>query len=257
MSDRILESRLEILSASLDVAATSGAFAERVINRIGTQQARPSARRRRRWLAIALAALVVALVAVVAVQPAARKAIADFLGIGGIRIRQESTPRPSPTARYLSGILGSELSLGEARQRVEFPVRVPKVLGNPDAVFFDPSIAGGEVNLAYEPSSEIPQSTVSGVGLIIGEFEGEFAQEYLRKVVGPEAVVEETSVNGRRAFRIESAHELTFLDASGHVVARRSRLSGSVLIWKDEDVTYRLEGEISKEKAISIAESIS
>jgi hypothetical protein len=262
VSDRMLETQLEGLGAYLDAAVPSGTFAERVINRIETEAARPVARTRRRWVAIALAAVLLALVAVVAAQPAARKAIADFLGIGGIRIRQQSTPRPtpsqpSPTARYVSDVLGTQVSLAEARQSVGFPVRVPKVLGDPDAVFFDPSIRGGEVNLTYNAGAEFPESTVAEVGLIIGEFEGGLASEFLRKTVGAEAVIEESSVNGRRAFWIEGAHELTFRDSNGQTVARRSRLSGSVLIWRDDQVTYRLEGQISKEKATSIAESIS
>src|SRR5207247_1380226 len=94
------------------------------------------------WQPVLAAVVVVALVAgaLLAFSPGARQAVADFLGLRGVRIQVEpSNPSPSLLPTSVGGPLqlGQQLSLAEARQRVRFPILLPNDprLGPPDEVY--------------------------------------------------------------------------------------------------------------------------
>jgi uncharacterized protein (AIM24 family) len=65
--------------------------------------------------------------------------------------------------------------------------------------------------------------------------------------------LEMTEVNGNQAFWLVGPHYFRLRDSSAE---EWLFVEGSVLIWWDGDVTYRLEGAESLEKALRIAESL-
>jgi hypothetical protein len=228
-----------------------------------------------RRLAVAMIALIVLGVALWSVPPV-RAAIVQFLRIGAVQITLvEPTPTPSPTAkpqptttpapratatltptptitptvtpRPLSSVLdlGGETTLEEARRRIRFPIRLPAYpsdLGQPDAVFVQ-ELGDETVMLVWTDPAQ-PRR----VRLALQE-------------LGPNAFVEkaqprvirETQVNGQRAIWAVGEYALRARD--GDFVLRRL-ITGNTLIWKDGDITYRLETDLSMEEAVKIAESL-
>jgi hypothetical protein len=46
------------------------------------------------------------------------------------------------------------------------------------------------------------------------------------------------------------------VDDQGRIVEETARLARDVLVWEEDGVAYRLEGELTKEDAIRLAESL-
>ena len=67
------------------------------------------------------------------------------------------------------------------------------------------------------------------------------------------AVIQETSVNGQRAIWAVGPYPLRLYN--GDLQFRRL-IDGHVLIWEEENITYRLETDLPLEEAIKIAESL-
>ena len=66
-------------------------------------------------------------------------------------------------------------------------------------------------------------------------------------------LVQETTVNGRRALWTEGAHLFVFKSGD---VGPRELVHGHTLIWQLGDVTYRLETDAELDEANRIAESV-
>jgi hypothetical protein len=64
------------------------------------------------------------------------------------------------------------------------------------------------------------------------------------------------TVAGEPGFWLPQTHELVYADRFGTFQQERSRLAGATLIWQRGDVTFRLEGRVSREEAVRIAESM-
>jgi hypothetical protein len=63
----------------------------------------------------------------------------------------------------------------------------------------------------------------------------------------------EVEVNGRPAAWIDTPHQLIVHTADG---TRAFSVPGSVLIWTDGDVTFRMESALPLRRAIAVAETI-
>jgi anti-sigma factor RsiW len=271
MSDRELEHALRDLGAHLDQPATPP-LAEQVAARLReAPERRPVPGRPRprwRWQRLAVAGLAVAVLAaaVLVLSPDTREAVADLLGLRGIRI-QIGGPRPTVSTTPPStetGGLGASLGLGNrttldgARRQVKFAVRVPTAAGfdRPDAVYVDPDQpADGRVDFVYRARPGLPASPYTEAGLLITQFRASADLDYVKKV-SQFSKVEFLQVNGGDAFWFTEPHELVFIDRNGSVQQERVRLAGSALIWQEGDVTYRLEGQVSREEAVRIASSM-
>jgi hypothetical protein len=213
---------------------------------------------RPRWWArpaVALAALVVvATTATLILSAPAREAVADLLGIGGVRIEfgeRGGTQEPLGPGDELD--LGEPTSLDAARR--ELAIRVPDLLGDPDAVYIDRDVVT-RVTLAYEPGAGIPESEDTGVGVLVTEFRSSIDEGYLKKLTAEDVEVRFVTVDGRSAYWIEGRHELLLVDPSGAVVPDGGRLAGNTLIWEIDGVTLRLEADIDLETALEIAGSV-
>jgi hypothetical protein len=209
--------------------------------------------RRPRWAAAA--ALVASFLAVVIVAPA-REAVADLLGLGGIRITVEDRPGPDAPGDRASRVdLGRSVSLDEAAQLAHAPLPVPAGVGEPDAAFAGRPVDG--VTLVWRPTDSLPDVLGNGYGLLVSVFPGTVDEDVIEKRIYKGGTVEPTSVNGDPAFWIGGApHEFEYLGADGEWRQDEISLSGNALIWTHGGITYRLESALDLPEAISLAESV-
>jgi hypothetical protein len=266
-----LERALADLAAALEFPATpdlAGAVAARLeeapapgparVRHRGRPAGRPG------WRRLAVAGLVAVLLAaaVLVASPGTREAVARRLGLRGVGVRIGGPPPPTvtttPGTRLDLG-LGERATLAEARRRVGFPVLVPSAAGfaRPDAVFVDEAVpGGGRVDLVYRARTGLPASPFTDAGLLITEFRGQPTPEFLKKVTVM-GVVQEVTVGGQPGYWFSGEpHFFTYQDARGNLREEQTRLAGNTLIWQRGDLTLRLEGELSKEEALRIAESM-
>jgi hypothetical protein len=248
-----LERALADLAASLEFPPTPD-LAAAVTARL-EQAPAPTPARRRRWPAglVGWRRLAVA---------GTREAVARRLGLRGIGVQIGGPPPPTatttPGARLDLG-LGPQTTLEEARRRVDFPVLVPTAPGfsQPDAVFVNQAVPpGGRVDLVYLARPGLPASSFTDAGLLITQFRGQWTPEFLKKVAVA-GLVEEVTVGGEPGYWFSGEpHFFTYVDAAGQFREERTRLAGNTLIWQHGDLTLRLEGQLPKEEAIRIAESM-
>jgi hypothetical protein len=265
-----LDRALADLAASLEFPPTPD-LAAAVTARLDQDPVAARPARGRRWLGglsgwrrLAVAGLAVALlaVAVLAASPGTREAVARRLGLRGIGVElggpPPSTATTTPGGRLDLG-LGERVTLEEARRRVGFPVLVPQTGGleRPDAVFVSETVPpGGRVDLVWRARPGLPASTFTDAGLLITEFQGEPTPEFIKKVAVA-GQVEFVEVGGEPAYWFSGEpHFFTYRDSAGAFREERTRLAGNTLIWQRGELTLRLEGELSKEAALRIAESM-
>ena len=218
----------------------------------------PAPRRRWRWLdrpawqlGVAVAA---ALIAVVMAVPPARSAVLEFLGLKSVRIERRE---PTPSA-FGSGLgLGDRVTLAQARRRAGVPVLVPAEVGAPDAVYLheDPATAT-RVDFVYRPRPGLPRASTTGAGLLVTELRATLGPA-IEKTVGASAHVERLTVGGDPALFISGAdHGFAYVPAKGDMNFEPQRLAGPTLLVERRDgVLLRIEGRISRDRAIRIAES--
>jgi hypothetical protein len=213
--------------------------------------------RRATTRALAYAATFAALVVALSLLsfPGVRTAVADFLGIGGVRIDTGGSA-PTPAGEL---DLGEPLSLARARDSVAFEVRLPAALGQPDSVWLDTEVIGGQVALAYDASSDLPPAPGTKLGALITQFpDAEVSDAALKKVTGsqPGTTYEPVIVEGAQGFWVSGEpHVIAYLEADGDIRNETVRLAGNVLLWESNGVTYRIESTLSKSDALAIAES--
>ena len=215
-------------------------------------------------LAMLLAgAAVMLLAALLGVSPGARDAVADWLGMRGVRFFSTAeTPTVSPTPPAASTrsalLVGTRVSLETARERVAFPIRLPALPGleAPDEVYLNTAPAGGLVSLLYEPRPGLPAARDTGIGLLLTQFRGT-AEPFIQKGLPAGARLEPVSVGGARGYWIEGApHVLIYRDERGAVHEERARLAGNTLLWERDGITYRLETALARDDAIAVAVSL-
>jgi hypothetical protein len=262
-----LDAALADLAAAIEFPPTPD-LAGAVGARLADAPAPAPARRRpgRAWLtgwrrlaAAGLAAVLLA-AAVLVASPGTREAVARRLGLRGIDIRIGGPP-PTATTRAGQRLdlgLGERVTLEEARRRVGFPVLVPGAPGfqQPDAVFVDDLPAGGRVDLVYRARPDLPASPFTDAGLLVTQFQGRWTPEFLKKVISM-GVVEEVTVGGEAGYWFSGEpHFFTYRDAAGEFREERTRLAGNTLIFQRGELTVRLEGRLSREAAVAVAESM-
>lgn len=231
---------------------------------------RPSAVSRR----LALALLLVAFAAALLAAPPTRAAIlAFFARVGAIEIFVDetaptaapstavpSTPAPPPTAlpaitsaptgagtasrpvaHSLSLFdLGQPTTLAEAGRAVGFTPHLPAALGEPDEVYHH-RVDLPAVTYVWRGPDGVPLS-LTQIGIA----------EFARKMVGG-GNVEDTTVNDAPAVWLTGPHTLQLL---GDRPPGALLITSNVLIWAQDGFTYRLEGNLTLEEAVAIAESV-
>jgi hypothetical protein len=213
--------------------------------------------------AVALLLGVTALLAI----PSSRDAVAERLGLKGVKVTSVETATPSAVAQNPTATpaplgeglgLGTRMALGDALSMVNFPVLAPDTgrFGLPDAVYSDRTPPGGRVSLVYLPRTGLPQTPETGVGMVLTQFRGTF-QPYIEKQIHGSTTVEQVTVKGGRGLWIAGQpHILLYRDSSGQVQQATSRLAANTLLWEQDGLTLRLESSLSRDEALRIAEQI-
>ena len=224
-----------------DVAAAVRARLE------GAPEPAPGRWWRRRTLVVVLAVLVAAVAATLAV-PQARSTVLDWFGIGGVQVQLVDRLPPVSSESVLQ--LGVEVPLAEAQRRVPFRILQPVGvgLGAPDELHVG-HFAVDEVTLLYgEPRR---------VRLLITEVAGKVEPRFAGKLVGPGTRYEQLELARKPALWIEGApHAFFFTAPSGATIEGTLRLARNTLIWQRGDVVVRIEGQISRARALRIARSL-
>ena len=208
--------------------------------------------------AAALVAVVVLLSGVLVFSPGARKAVAGWLGLGGVRIVVTPSPPTAPRLPLGEGLdLGDRVTLDRARSLVRYRVLVPSALGPPDQVYESPDFPGGGVSLVYRAGPGLPKASTTGVGLLITEFRGDVNDIAIQKAIGPNTRLEAVNVNGQTGYWIEGElHEIVYTKPGGEPFLDTARLAANVLLWQHGNVTLRIECALTRVQALRIAESV-
>jgi hypothetical protein len=211
-------------------------------------------------VAVALIVLIALLSGTLALSPTARRAVADWLGLRGVRI--QTTPAPSaPSLPLGTGLnLGERMTLQEAQAQVPFRIMVPDVsdLGPPDAVYLRRGNFDPQVTLLWHARPGLPDARETGEGLLLTQFRATIDADFIKKITPQTTRLEFTNVNGGDAFWIAGPpHQLAFLDTDGNILPDTVRLAGNVLVWEQGDLTLRIEGNLTKAQALRIASSVS
>jgi hypothetical protein len=250
-----LERSLRLLGEALvfpEAPDVSEAVQRRLVD-IRPQRRRPS----RRTLVLAFAALAVTVGAVMAVPPA-RTAVLELFGLRGATVQRVESLPPAPDPAPSTLLLGDPLPVGEGRPWVKSPnVLVPTALGQPDGAYAAREPYGLRLTLVYGPGDGVPRSQYTGVGILVTEFDGAIDVRYLDKMVDAGSSVEQLTVDGNRALWLEGGpHFVVFETADGRIREDVGRLAGNTLLVENGELLVRIEGEIDRERAIEIAESL-
>ena len=259
MSDALVETALRDLGRHLAWPATPD-----VATAVHTELNRGAAvvtlprRRVRRAVVMAAAAMLVVLGGLVATSPGLRAAILRLFSLPGVRIEVRESPPASPTVTPPGDVqpfLGREVSLGEARQDVDFPVAVPGSLGRPDEVYL---LGGGPralVTLAYGGRPGLPADPESGYAALLTQFRGRPTGDLVKKVAG-DTDVTPVIVDGEPGYFVEGPH-LVYVRAPGAVtIPVEPRLAGNTVLWTRGPVTLRLEVELPLGEALAVARTV-
>jgi hypothetical protein len=269
-TDRELDSALRDLAAAAVYPAPSAlavAVGDRLRAEARPQPAHPVRgpawpawlRTPRRAVVAAVLVLVIALSAVLTFSPAARHAVARWLGLEGARIQTVPTlpPVPSIGPSPIDLLLGERVTLAEARDRAAFDLVLPSVLGPPDAVFLDDRLPGGRISMGWRPTAELPVSEHTGYGLLLSQFRGSQDQAWLQKYIPQGEAIQPVTVDGEPGYWIGlTDHVLLYLTADGDTREDTLRLAGPTLLWERDGLLVRLEGELDRATALRIARSV-
>ena len=129
---------------------------------------------------------------------------------------------------------------------VDFSLGVPDELGAPDHV----SVSADRRVVSMEWGSGPDR-------IHLDQFDGRISWVFVKRVWSQ---VTPTAVNGRDAAWIADTHEIAYTDRDGTERRAQSRISGPCLVWERltdaAAITLRLEGDLSLERAVVIAESV-
>lgn len=189
-----------------------------------------------RWprrLVLVAAVVAAALVAALAI-PQARSAILRVFGIGAVRIEYvDRLPVVKPDVPL---DVGTRITSREA----PFPPLESHLLGEPEGLY----LAGNAVTLLYGSREDV-RLLVTQIGYPALE------QEIVKKVVGATTNTQVVSVAG-------SSGPAIWIEGEPHLVVlpdTPERLARNTLVWTRGDLTLRLEGAMSVDRALEIAES--
>lgn len=207
---------------------------------------------RRAVLYPALAALAI-LASVLVLSPGARATVASWFHFAGVQISSGNLP-PGPLGHNLN--LGRRVSLKEAQKRVPFPILVPTALGlgAPDEIYVGTPPSGGRVSLVYRARHGLPRASTTGAGLLLTEAQARF---FVGKTIPPGTTMDQVDINGDQGVWLGGApHVVYYINQQGRPQSDTIRLAGNALLWQHGPVTLRLEGRLSEQREILIAQSM-
>jgi hypothetical protein len=246
---RELEQRLEAAAPYFEFPATP--------DLAGAARARLPERRPRSRTRVALAfAVALALVAgaVLALSPGARSGVADLLDrVPGIHIERRVS---LPVTRFNDPpYYGTPIDLDEARERFGLPLRFPAGLGEPDLVYVRADRPGQMITAIFGGDERRAE-------LVFSQWKTGGPTLFYKVVVG-NTTAEFTDVGSNIGIWIHGYDHGVWYFAPGsaggpHDEHWRSEgyLAGNVLAWRDGDVVFRLEADVTKQRALELARSL-
>lgn len=246
---RELEQRLEAAAPYYEFPATP--------DLAGAARARlPERRRRSRGRAALVFAVVIALVAgaVLALSPGARSAVADlFDRIPGIHIERQIS---LPVTRFNDPpYYGTEIDLEEARARFGRPLRFPAHLGKPDRVYVREDRPGQMITTIFGGDERRAK-------LVFSQWKTGGPTLFYKVIVG-NSTAEFTNVGSNIGIWIHGYEHGVWYFAPGSAGGPHDEhwraegyLAGNVLAWRVGDVVFRLEADVTKERALELARSL-
>jgi hypothetical protein len=207
---------------------------------------RPGTRPQRR-LALVVALAVLALLAAALAVPDARSALFRVFSIGGERIELvDDLPDVPVDPVELELTLGERISPAEARRVAGFDLR--ELEEPPDRAYLGDR---GTIWFVYGEPENVRLLVAQTPLLHVDE------RLLLMKLAGPGMTVEPVLVDGTRGFFVSGKwHLVMLLDEFGDPVEESLRLARNVLVWEQDGVAIRLEGDFSKEEARELASSL-
>lgn len=227
MSD-LLDQRLREIADEMRVDLPESLVTD-VLERLGERPAR----RWRRWLTGLLAGVV----GVGVVASPAGAGLREWFGFHGVAVEErQPAVSPSPTVPIES----PGRSVTEAASLVGFEVRAPRTLGAPDgtAVSADRRVVS-------------PTWGSGPTAIRVDQFRG--SVDPLVWKTARDAV--RVDVLGADALWFPSAHQVAMVADDGTDLVLPSRPSAPTLVWTRGEVTLRLEGDLTRSRAIALAES--
>ena len=210
---------------------------------------------RRTWVPrVAWMAGGIVLILTLLLIPSARQAVANLLEVAGIRFEfGESPALPPPTILAP----GEQVDLESAQRAVDFPILIPSALERPTVVHLLQWELGTQVFLAWEASERLPEVGESGTGLLLAEFRADLDEAFFGKILEGGTTVDQVVVDGVPAYWLAGApHVFMFAAGPSDLVEDETRLTGNVLIWESNGITYRLESSLNLDESLEIAESL-
>ncbi|MFJ5989674.1 hypothetical protein [Lentzea sp. NPDC092896] len=183
-------------------------------------------KRGNRWLT-ALVAAVTAFAIAFAVSPAVRAGVQNLLEFAGVEFRTEAPRSVAPP------LPSQEVSLDQAREQMPFEIHLPVELGEPDKITVH---EGRFVTLHYGT-------------LRLDQFDGTISST-IGKLIHQDGVEQ---INDR--IWIPYPHVFFYIDRDGQWHTEEPQAAAQTLLWQRGQVTNRLEGDLTRERALKISES--
>jgi len=287
-----LESALVDLASRIDITDVD-AFTAATMVRV--RRGRDDERRRRTFSLVrgghtrqilAVAAAIVLVVSAVLAVPKSRDAIADLLGIDGLRIRSGEGPVPSSTSVSASSTtpstavtsssttvatpggfdaaavgrdlkLGSQVSMAEARAALPAVRELTSSYGPPDAIYLG-TRPTGLVTFVWRARPDLPGSTFApSVGLAVQQYRSSSSDIFIGKTVTPGSTVREIVVEGKKGYWIDGApHSIAYFDAQNSYIEDTVRWATNALVWAGNGITYRIESSLAQDQATALVASL-
>ena len=196
-----------------------------------------------KWTLVAAALVLLLAAGSLSALPNVRRAVADWLGLPGVRIERVESGRDLPSPG-VTPELGSRVSVTEAAAAVSFDLVRPR-------------IRGLEIYLDGEAVTYVRRAPSGDIELLITQFEGTLDRVLVDKVLPPGARLRSVVIGGSQGYWIAGdPHTVLYLDPFGEVRENTVRLAGNTLLWQTGRLTLRLEGAADLRRALFIARSL-
>jgi hypothetical protein len=191
-----------------------------------------------RPLAFAVAVLVVAFGIAMAVPPA-RSAILRFFHIGAVTVERVQTLPPA-RERPLAAGLGPAMPLQQAESRsgLRLILHAPR----PERFYARPGLIATLLQYRGRP-------------VLLAELQGE-QLGITKKLAAPDTQVEPAQIGSFGLWLTGGKHVLYWETSPGQGRRIEPRLAGNVLIWTQDDRTFRLEGALGEDRMLELARDI-
>ena len=181
-------------------------------------------------------------------MPQARTAILEFFGLDGVSVTQvETLPEVDEHLEDLRARAHVHAGRG-ARARDVRGRPSPRATSTRCA---SPTIfPGGQVSFIWRDDD-------GEIELLLSEFRAGLDRDYVEKVAGPNTTIEQLEVNGEPALWLGGApHAFGYLNPEDEFGQVELRLAGPTLLWQRGDAILRLEGDLTRDEAVSLAEQL-